>query len=272
MTQTVERLTVGLKTAQLKAEADVKTGERTIQYYAAAFTEEQDSAGHVVAKDAFDEWLPGFYTAGRAHAISFNHSAVLDPTDPTNVIGYASADPEHIWVDDYGLAVKGTLNTTTEKGKAVEWQIEHGLLKGASLAMMFDMTNTDRRKDGALVIKKVDRVFESGLVPNPANQAAVLMWMKSEGMTEQQVAEPYMTVSEFEAVLKSNPTNVQSWHDALVEQGAVCVEKDEALTEEEASALTKAEEVLEASSPLLSDEDREAQRRFRYLEITQAPR
>jgi len=257
------QLSVPLQAMHLKAaEVDVEAGTRTIHYYASSFSESPDSHNHVVDKGAFDEWLPKFYAAGQSHQISFNHAAILAADDPTNVIGYAPADPEHVFVDDYGLAIKGTLNTSTEKGKAVEWQIEHGLLKGASLAMQFDMTNTERRKDGALVIKKADRVLESGLVPNPANQGAVLMWMKSEGMTAEATDEPYMTVSEFAAT-------VQKQHDALVAVGAECKHED-IKTPDDSEVLNKAEEVLDAAdAELLTLEDQARLRRLHYLEVTE---
>lgn len=283
MTLTLERLDVGLEAAQLKAESATITGERTIQYYASAYNT-PDAAGHVIEPGAFDDWLEDFYAKGQAHAISFNHSAVLDPNDPTNVIGYAAADPQHVWTDDYGLAVKGQLNTTTEKGKAVEWQVEHGLLKGASLAMFFDMSNTERNKTTKMLhIKKAEKVIESGLVPNPANQGAVMMWMKSEGMTEQiQVDEPYMTLAEFESILKAAPTGIQAWHDALIEQGAVCRHAgdeddhdpamDEALKAAEQARQAALEEAAAklANQPesLLSEEAQERARKLRLIEAS----
>ncbi len=268
------QLTIPLQATQLKAaEAEVQAGTRTIHYYASSFEETSDKHNHIVDPGAFDEWLPQFYAAGQAHPISFNHAAILDAEDPTNVVGYAPSDAEHVYVDSYGLAIKGVLNTKTEKGKAVEWQIEHGLLKGASLAMGFDMTNTERRKDGVLVIKKVDRVLESGLVPNPANQGAVLMWMKSEGMTAEATEEPYMTVAQFAAT-------VQKQHDALVAVGAECkheeveVSHDEEETVDDVNAerleelKAAAEKIANQPDSLLTEEEQERARKFRLIEAS----
>lgn len=223
MSLTMESVEVGLDESRMKAaEAITETGTRQLDFYASAFNQNPDKNGDIVDPKAFDAWLPKFYAAGQALPISHNHSAFLDGLDPTNVIGYASPDPEHVWVDDYGLRVSAVLNTKTEKGKAVEWQIEHGLLKGASFVGAFSPENVTRTKTRT-IMKSIDRVLEAGLVPNPANTSAVLLWMKSEHMTEEtNVEQPYITVSEFEEVLKSSPTNIQEWHDALTAQGAEC--------------------------------------------------
>lgn len=199
MTLTLEVTEVGLGETLMKAAEAVQTGLRTLEFYAAAFSEEGDTYGHVIASTAFDEWLQQFYAKGQALPISFNHAAVLDSTDPTNVIGYAPADPGHVFVDSYGLRVKALIDTTSEKGKAVEWQIENGLLKGASLA--FQPGDMAKLKGGKTLIKTVNKVMEAGAVPNPANQDAVLLWLKSEGMLSAPAELPYMTVEEFRQVL-----------------------------------------------------------------------
>ena len=199
MTPTLEVTEVGLGQTLMKAAEAVQTGLRTLEFYAAAFSEEGDSYGHIIDPKAFDGWLPKFYAKGQALPISFNHAAMLDSTDPTNVIGYAPADPEHVWVDDYGLRVKALIDTKSEKGRAVEWQIENGLLKGSSLAFLpGDMTT---EKAGKMRIKTIENVKEAGPVPNPANQDAVLLWLKSEGALSQPTELPYMTVEEFRQVL-----------------------------------------------------------------------
>ena len=155
-----------------------------LEFYASAFTGKADRNGDIMDPKAFDEWLPEFYAAKQSLPISFNHAAILDGNDPTNVVGYAPADADHVWVDDYGLRVKAYLDVRSEKGKAVEYQVEKGLLTGASLAFGF-MKEDTQKTDAGVLIKSVTRVLEAGLVPNPAEQAAVLLWMKSEGMTEQ---------------------------------------------------------------------------------------
>jgi HK97 family phage prohead protease len=220
---------VGWDQTRLKAaETAVVAGHRVLEFYASAFTDVPDKNNDIMDPHAFDKWLPEFYAAGQALQISFNHAAMLDPSDPTNVIGYAPADPDHVWVDDYGLRVKAFLDVRSEKGKAVEYQIEKGLLKGASLAFGYLIDDVEERKDGANIIKSVTRVMETGLVPNPAQQAAVLLWMKSEGMITPEKDDeplPYMTVEEFRIVLQKgepDPLLVQTKHDEMVAIGAVC--------------------------------------------------
>lgn len=207
------------------ADSAVVVGHRELAFYASAFTGKPDANGDIMDPHAFDKWLPEFYAAGQALQISFNHAAFLEPNDPTNVIGYAPADAEHVWVDDYGLRIKAYLDVRSEKGKAVEYQIEKKLLKGASLAFGFHPADTEE-VEGGLLIKSVSRVLETGLVPNPAEQAAVLLWMKSEGMiTPEEEQVPYMTVEQFrEVVMKAEPDPlvIQARHDEMVEAGAVC--------------------------------------------------
>lgn len=227
MTMQLGTIEVGLSDLSLKAaETVVEAGHRVLEFYASAFTGKPDRNGDIMDPHAFDAWLPQFYAAGQALQISFNHAAMLDPNDPTNVIGYAPANAEHVWVDDYGLRVKAYLDVRSEKGKAVEYQVEKGLLKGASLAFGFNVEDAEEI-DGGLLIKSVTRVLETGLVPNPAEQAAVLLWMKSEGMITPEAPEtlPYMTVEEFRTVVQKaapDPLVIQARHDEMVEAGAVC--------------------------------------------------
>jgi HK97 family phage prohead protease len=84
---------------------------------------------------------------------------------------------------------------------------------------------------------------------------------------------PQKTEELDDILVKSSPEYVQSTHDAAVRAGAACEHievkaEEEELSEQQQEALTKAEQVLEEATPLWSDEDREIQRRFRYLEIT----
>jgi HK97 family phage prohead protease len=244
MSMTRATVEVELKAAQLK-ETAVVAGHRTLEFYASAFTGKADRNGDIMDPKAFDKWLPEFYAAKQALPISFNHAAILDGNDPTNVVGYAPADADHVWVDDYGLRVKAYLDVRSEKGKAVEYQVEKGLLTGASLAFGFMKEDTQKVKEGTL-IKSVTRVLEAGLVPNPAEQAAVLLWMKSEGMTEQVEEDmPYMSVEEFrQVILKQDPDplDVQHRHDELVAAGAKCATP---ALEQLAETVTKSEEDLD---------------------------
>jgi HK97 family phage prohead protease len=259
---------VDLTAARLKAaETVVEAGHRILEFYASAFTDEPDSNGDIMDPRAFDKWLPEFYKRGQALQISFNHAAMLDANDPTNVVGYAPADPDHVWVDDYGLRIKAFLDVRSEKGKAVEYQVQKKLLTGASLAFGFlpeDVEDVEGRK-GVKRIKSVTRVLEAGLVPNPANQAAVLLWMKGEGMiTPDNVpAVPYMTVDEFRQVIQKaepDPLVVQAKHDELVHAGAVCAVPE---------ALVHAAEALERQPGELTLEDEQRLRKLRFLEVTE---
>lgn len=279
MTTTV----VPQEAALFKASDRVKT-DRMLEFYAAAFTPDApDSYGDVIDPNAFDGWLPEFYAKGQALRISFNHAAVLDPNDPTNVVGYAPAAPSNVWVDDYGLRIKGFLDVTTEKGKAVEYQVENGLLTGASLAYFFKPEDRVKQRDHFL-LKRIRDVTEAGLVPSPANQAAVLLWMKSEGMLDEATELPYMTVDEFRETLLHEPpadeppsleevdpavldaaietlkhanaaSYIQKAHDALVRYGAKCATSDESTASTEATAsddeteFTTKLRLIEASLP-----------------------
>lgn len=259
MPLTLEVTEIGIGETQMRsADAAIKAGTRELDFYAAAFNS-MDTHGSILDAKAFDAWLPKFYGAGQALKLSFNHAAILDDTDPTNVIGYASADPQHVWVDDFGLRISGVLNTSTEKGKAVEWQVEQGLLKGASLAFEFSPENVQFNADNRRIMS-VDSVLEAGLVPHPANQAAVLLGMKSQGMGETDMSKLFMSVSEFKEVMNSQPKTVQDWHDALIAQGAEC--------EHVTPALASAAEALETPQ-LLTPEDEARLRHLRFMEATE---
>jgi hypothetical protein len=210
---------IDLEAAQFKADATVQTGLRVLEFYAAAFSKTPDSNGDIIDPHAFDGWLQEFYAAGKPLPISFSHAAVLDGLDPTNTIGYAPADPQHVWVDDYGLRVRGFLDTASEKGKAVEWQIENNLMGGASIAYLVPPEGRVPidAKAGTHRIMVISSVRETGPTPNPANQEAVLLWMKSEHFTEVEAAFPYMTVDEFRtAFFKTVDTSAWDKNTALV--------------------------------------------------------
>lgn len=265
MTTKLGTIEVAWDQTRVKAATAVQAGHRVLEFYAAAFTKAADKNGDVIDRQAFDGWLPEFYAAGQAMKISFNHAATLDPNDPTNTIGYAPADPDHVWVDDYGLRVKAYLDVSSEKGKAVEYQIEKKLLTGASMTYGYMPEEVKKREDGANIITRVTRVTESGLVPNPANQAAVLLWLKSEGMItpDNAPAVPYMTVEDFRQVVKNeapDPLVVQAKHDELVHAGAVCAVPD---------ALLHAAEALEPKPGALTLEDEQRLRKLRFLEVTE---
>lgn len=368
-----------LENADLKA-TQTKTGTRTLDFYAATFSDTPDKRGDMIAPTAFDEWLKAFYAKGDSMPISFAHAAILNSTDAAQIIGYAPADAGHVWVDDFGLRVKALLYSDLDTAQHVIRLVEDKVVKGASLALM--VGGWEPTKSGNRLITKAG-VKESGPAMFPVNDKAVLLALKAS-LEE----EPWLTAEDFkdlfgielkavdnsgwdgdramaacnsasdydsicagvrsvgepgerqhyalphhylgkgpnadgvraalsrlsqtdnltnatqarshleahmsqinpqkaeeldDILVKSSPEYVQTTHDASVRAGAVCehvevkaddepVATEEAqevdLTEDQETALQKAEQVLEQAMPLLSDEDREAQRRFRYLEIT----
>lgn len=199
---------IDLEAARFKAAEMVQIGLRQLEFYAAAFSSTFDSNGDVIDPHAFDEWLVEFYAVGKPLPISFSHSAILESLDPTNVIGYAPADPQHVWVDGYGLRVSGFIDVSTEKGKAVEWQIENQLMGGASIAYEVPDGGRVAVKGGNKILKAFVR--EAGPTPNPGNQEAVLLWLKSENLLGGSTEFPYMTVAEFRETF-TKTVDTSSW-------------------------------------------------------------
>jgi HK97 family phage prohead protease len=200
-----------LEDARIKAAEMVATGLRTLEFYAAAFSKTPDKHGDVIDPRAFDDWLKEFYAIGKPLPISFSHAAVLDSLDPTNVIGYAPADPEHVWVDDYGLRIRAYIDTTDEKGRKVEWMIETGLITGSSIAYSVppDGETKEGAPEGATRILKAF-VREAGPTPSPANEEAVLLWMKAEEMA-QATETQFLSVAEFRETLDLKAVDNSAW-------------------------------------------------------------
>jgi HK97 family phage prohead protease len=285
-----------LPEAQLKS-VQTAAGTRTLDFYAATF--DTDKHGDVIAPTAFDDWLKGLYETGDSLPISFAHAAILNSTDAAQIIGYAPADMAHVWADQFGLRVKSVLYADLSTAKHVIRLIDDKVVKAASLALQ--VKDWEPLPGGKRLITKAG-VREAGPAMFPVNDKAVLLALKSsldEGwLSAEQFqdlfgldAEGHMKLVKAEELddllVKSAPDYVQATHDSSVRAGAVCEHEEikaeqvdeavdeskpdadaEDLSEEQKDALVKAEQVLEEATPLLSDEDREIQRRFRYLEIT----
>jgi hypothetical protein len=201
----------------------------------------------------------------------------------------------HIWADQFGLRVKSVLYSDLSTAKHVIRLIDDKVVKAASLALQ--VRDWEPLPGGKRLITKAG-VKEAGPAMFPINDKAVLLALKSSlddgWLSPEQFqelfgldAEGHMKLVKAEELddllVKSTPDYVQSTHDSSVRAGAVCeheeikaeeveeveeVTPDPDLSEEQKLALVKAEQVLEEATPLLTDEDREIQRRFRYLEIT----
>jgi len=164
-----------LPDAQLKA-VQTSTGTRVLDFYAASYSDTPDKHGDVFNPHAFDAWLKSFYAAGDSLPISFAHAAVLNSTDPGAIIGFAPADPDHVWTDDYGLRVKANLYGDNEKAAQVARLIDDGVVKGASIAAMVDDW-TSKTTDVREITKA--SVKEAGPCMFPVNDGAVLMSLKA---------------------------------------------------------------------------------------------
>lgn len=253
--------------AQMKA-VQTEVGQRTLDFYAAAFSSEPDRNGDIIDPHAADAWLERFYAAGRALPISYAHGAIIDGTDPTRIIGDAPADPAHVWIDDYGVRVKASLYTDAdgvvgENARAVARLVEQGVLGGASMAY-----EAEREKPGSNGSTRITRLslIEAGPCLSPANSDAVVLGVKtadgrvvlvekeasreSVEATVRLIAESGTVVDLDETQVKAidevdpamlalltpafkhgaAPGYIQTAHDALVRGGAKCAASEATAT------------------------------------------
>lgn len=171
-----------------------EVGQRTLDFYAATFSTEPDKNGDIIDPHALDAWLKAFYAEGKPLPISFAHAAIRDETNPFQVIGRAPADPDHVWIDDYGLRVKGLLDMSNDTAKQVALLIDNGVVGGASIAFMAEREK--RLPDGSARITQMS-VMEAGPCLNPANTSAVVLGLKTAEM-KQLVEELRASVQEIE--------------------------------------------------------------------------
>lgn len=164
-----------------KVAALVEDEQRTIEFYAAAFSRTPDKHGDRIDPHAFDAWLEEFYKTGVPLPLSYAHAAMLNGTrDPFDIVGYAPADSEHVWVDDYGLRIKGFLEVgTNTKAQQVFSLASKGLLKAASLVFDVPYTGEETLGDGSVLIKNVAAVREAGPCIEGANDDAYVISVKT---------------------------------------------------------------------------------------------
>lgn len=266
-----------LEDAKLKADVATEQGTRTLDFYAAAFSATPDKAGDIIDPHAFDGWLLVFYAAGKSLPISFSHAAVIDGTDPMNFVGYAPADPQHVWVDDYGLRVKGYLDMADEKARKVASLIDNGVVNSASFA--FSVGTEKELKDGSRKILAISSVIEAGPCLMSINPEAVVLALKAaptvndarallllppvedgdEPLAEFDNLDHEPPKAEDEAELKHNaaPAHLQTAHDALVRAGAKCATVEaEAKTElsPQEQQIARLEELKDEAAPVLYGE------------------
>lgn len=187
-----------LEVADLKA-VETAIGEHTIEFYALAFSKMPDKQGDRIHPKALDVWLKKFYTDGKPLPVSFTHAAVKETSDPFNIIGWADADPSHVWVDDYGLRVRANLETEINpKAEQVYRLTKRGVVTGASVA--YTVQREQPQKDRSSLITQMS-VMEAGPCLDPANPDAKVLSVKSdeptqeEPVTETTVSDANVTVS-----------------------------------------------------------------------------
>lgn len=158
-------------------------GQHEIEFYAIAFSSEPDSQGDIIDPGAVDEWLAKFYAKGKPLPISFRHAAMLgeSKSDPFSVIGWAPADPMHVWKDDHGLRVRGYLETEiNDKAAQVYRLAKNGILSGASAVFAVHPDDETPQPDHSTRIMKIREVKEAGLCLDPANEDAYLIAVKAD--------------------------------------------------------------------------------------------
>ena len=245
-----------LQDAQFKATAPAN-GQRVLDFYASSFSDTVDSQGDTVDPHAYDAWLTDFYTLGKPLPISFSHAAMLDGTDPFDIIGFAPADREHVFADDYGLRVRGPIDMSNPTAEQVAKLVDAGVVQGASLALIVAPGGEKKQSDGSRRIMQAS-VREAGPCLNPADLNAYVVGLKDEGAAA--------ALAELLVKHSTAPRALQAAHDALVKAGAKCAEAIPVKTEEELAAEQTAAEqaaAAEAEALKVSDEADAADLQFR---------
>ena len=158
-------------------------GEHSIEFYAIAFSAEPDKQGDVIDPGAADEWLQNFYSKGKPLPISFRHAAMLGESrsDPFSVIGWAPADPMHVWKDDHGIRVVAYLETEiNDKAAQVYRLAKNGILTGASAVFGVHPDDEVQQPDHSTRIMRIAEMKEAGLCLDPANEDAYLISVKAD--------------------------------------------------------------------------------------------
>lgn len=167
-----------LDDASLKAA--VLQDQRTIEFYMLAFGSTPDKQGDMISATAADDWLDRFYAAGMPLPISFTHAAVKDSTNPFNIIGYAPADPEHVFKDSHGIRVVANVDVDTNPTAAQAYGLaKRGIVTGASVAYFTSQEGQTYNSDGSITITKIDDILEAGPCLDPANEDAYVLAVKA---------------------------------------------------------------------------------------------
>lgn len=167
-----------LEQALLKAA--VAVDQHTLGFYMLAFSKMPDKQGDMIAADAADEWLKSFYAAGNPLPISFTHSAVTDPGNPFNIIGYAPADAEHVFKDGHGIRVIANLDTADNPTAAQVYTLaKRGIVTGSSVAYFTTAAGQTLQEDGSTLITKIEDIIECGPCLDPANEDAFIFAVKT---------------------------------------------------------------------------------------------
>lgn len=202
-----------LQVADLKA-VETAIGQHVIEFYALAFSKMPDKQGDRIHPKALDIWLKKFYADGKPLPVSFTHAAVKETSDPFNIIGWADADPDHVWVDDYGLRVRANLETEINpKAEQVYRLTKRGVVTGASVA--YTVQREQPQKDRSSLITQMS-VMEAGPCLDPANPDAKVLSVKSD---EPQEEEP-MPETETETDVNVTVTvSMADWTDLQAKAG-----------------------------------------------------
>lgn len=186
-----------LEDARLKAALSAATRTRTLEFYALAFSKVPDKQGDIIAKDAADEWLTRFYAAGKPLPVSFTHAAIRQPEDPYNIIGFAPADPKHVFKDDHGIRVIAELDTETNPTAAQVYSlVKRGIITGSSLAYFTTTEGQRYMDDGSVLITKIEDILEAGPCLDPANEDAYVIAVKAMNDPTPPVLDPEVKVPE----------------------------------------------------------------------------
>lgn len=189
-----------LESAGVKA-VSTATQQRTLDFYMLAFSNAPDKQGDIIARDAADGWLKSFYAAGVPLAISFTHSAMMDPGDPFNIIGQAPADPAHVFKDAHGIRVIADLDVDTNPIAAQVYSLaKRRVVTGASVFFMMSPDAQKVQKDGSTLITRIDDIIECGPCLDPANEDAYIVAVKA--MADAQRAREY-NFDEAYAIMKA---------------------------------------------------------------------
>jgi len=171
-----------LEHARLKAAVapELGTDQRTIEFYALAFSKTPDKQGDIIAPGAADEWLAHFYKTGIPLPISFAHAAIREASDPFAIIGHAPANPEHVWKDDHGIRVRAIIDTETNETAAQVYSLaKRGIVNDASVFFLISEGGQRTLPDGTTEITKIDEIMEAGPCLDGAEDGARILAVKT---------------------------------------------------------------------------------------------